>query len=303
MTRIPWKHDRCILCLLPFASERPRSEEHVIPDSLGGILTCRFLCKPCNDKLGQTFEAQARLAPELRRAVATLGAGLASLAESFEIGTRYRSEFSGETAEQIVGRNGQLGAAKLSGGSLIVPEAKTSKSLAGFLRASGASEMDVARATSAWESAQPGAVTDVGYGIAVRKWQDHPSTPTYSEPPLNALVPLKIAYEFAALLLGGAIYQPLPTLEKIREALANADEAFAADLVGVFHASKPAPFHGIAYQGNRPVAEFQVRLFGNFAYVVPLQGIAINHVPLVYTHFLDSGEDRVDLRQITERAE
>ena len=50
----------------------PLSEEHVIPSSLAGDLKCDFVCKPCNDFFGSTFEAKAKTDPAIRLAVANL---------------------------------------------------------------------------------------------------------------------------------------------------------------------------------------------------------------------------------------
>lgn len=47
---------RCIICL----KSEPKggfSEEHIFPESLGGNLTTRQVCKPCNDYLGHSVDA------------------------------------------------------------------------------------------------------------------------------------------------------------------------------------------------------------------------------------------------------
>jgi len=47
----------CILCV----NDYPVSEatvEHIFPEALGGVLTIQALCKPCNDLLGHTCDAQ-----------------------------------------------------------------------------------------------------------------------------------------------------------------------------------------------------------------------------------------------------
>ena len=66
--KVPWPGDRCIICLANDAL----TEEHVIPEALGGDLTCYFLCKPCNDVFGSSFEAKAKTDPAIRIAVRNL---------------------------------------------------------------------------------------------------------------------------------------------------------------------------------------------------------------------------------------
>ena len=51
----------------------------------------------------------------------------------------------------------------------------------------------------------------------------------------------------------------------------------------------------IAFEGNKDIAQFQVRFFGLLAYTVRFPKIAIKHPRIVYTHLLNTGEDRAHL--------
>jgi hypothetical protein len=62
---IPWVADRCILCI----EKRLLTEEHIIPNQLGGILWSRILCKDCNDYLGHSVEAKIKMDPTIRFAM------------------------------------------------------------------------------------------------------------------------------------------------------------------------------------------------------------------------------------------
>ncbi len=47
----------CIFCLNPFCNpDRPETTEHVFPEAIGGQLTIKRVCKPCNDRLGSTID-------------------------------------------------------------------------------------------------------------------------------------------------------------------------------------------------------------------------------------------------------
>lgn len=48
---------RCILCLESLGDEMA-SEEHVFPQAIGGILTLREMCVPCNNRLGRVVDAR-----------------------------------------------------------------------------------------------------------------------------------------------------------------------------------------------------------------------------------------------------
>lgn len=212
---IPWNSRTCILCL----KEGGMTIEHVIPASLGGKLASRMLCKGCNDGLGHGFESRARLAPELRRAAAGVAAELGALVEALEVGAQYVTHYDDQKVVQKLRSDGQFGAAKLADQSLIVPEAKAVKHITSILRKNGATEQEVSAAIAKWSEAEGGSSLDVGQNVFVRKWMNHPSTPTYTETAMSPLVPLKTAYEFVALILGTAILQPAPGLDRIREAL------------------------------------------------------------------------------------
>src|SRR5262245_21663821 len=83
--KVPWFGDRCIICL----GNDALSEEHVIPEALGGDLKCDFLCKPCNDLFGSSFEAKAKTDPAIRIAVAELRSEIPLIHGLLEDGQQY----------------------------------------------------------------------------------------------------------------------------------------------------------------------------------------------------------------------
>lgn len=285
---LEWTDPRCVVCF----DNADLTVEHVIPESLGGILSCRFLCKDCNSRFGSGFEANARLAPELRQAASSL-IECYDLADRLEIRAQYQSSFGEVVGEARLSNEGAIGTMKLNDGSVIVPEHSAEKKLREMLRKNGASDAESEVAIEAWQAAPHGEAVPLGSGIVVRKWLNHPARPTYSEAALSPLVPLKIAFEFLALIVGSALYHENSGLDTVRQALFQQDEDFAKQVVDARLAEKPAPFHGIAFQGNVPDAQFQVRLFGYLAYLVRFPKVRINQERLSYTHKLDTREDWV----------
>jgi hypothetical protein len=83
--KVPWFGDRCIICL----GNNVLSEEHVIPEALGGALKCDFLCKPCNELFGSSFEAKAKTDPAIRIAVAKLRSEIPLIHDHVEDGQQY----------------------------------------------------------------------------------------------------------------------------------------------------------------------------------------------------------------------
>lgn len=282
---IEWKHLRCIACL----KADGLSLEHVIPESLGGILTSRFLCRLCNSKFGSGFEAKARLAPELRKAASGLGEDLSELKDKLERGAEYQSRFEDITSKSRLRGNGQMGPSQLEDGSLIFPELDAPRALRSIMQKCGVLDPEINSAIARWKDAPVGLHVDLGAGITIKKWQEHPKTPSYTEPPLSPLVALKAAYEFAALLVGGSIYGH--AFDPLRSVLYTHDRDMADNMVTFNWASAPDAFHGISFEGNHEVAQFQVRFFGLLAYTVRFPKVAIKYPPTVYTHRLDTGDD------------
>jgi len=285
--KVFWPHAPCVICL----EDTPLTDEHLIPTSLGGLLEARILCKACNSGFGSGFEARARLAPELRRAASSTEADLQELTDRLEKGASYSSTFGDQTIEQKIGKDLRFGTAKLPDGSFITPEEETPKLIAAMLRKKGASSNQIQQALTSWEAAAPDEILSVHEELYIRKWPNHPASPTYAEPPLSPLLPLKIAYEFAALIIGDAIYQSCTGLNIVRRILMDQDEASAEKLVIRHIAQKASDLHGIAFEGNKPFATFQIRLFGILAYRVHLPNLGIGHPTIIYSHRISTGEE------------
>lgn len=170
----PWNDDRCILCLSP----GELSVEHIIPAALGGELTCKFLCKTCNEQIGHGFESGAKNAPELRRAaLGTLGASRPDLIDRLETGTKYISDFGGQRVRQTLRKDGTFGAAKLGDGSLIMPEAEIQKVLIAKLQRRSASAEEIETALSRLADAPPGKTVDLTDDLSMKRWQEQHHTP------------------------------------------------------------------------------------------------------------------------------
>jgi hypothetical protein len=117
--KLPWFGDQCVICL----RHGPLSEEHVIPSSLAGDLTCDFICKSCNDGFGSTFEAKAKTDPAIRLAVANLSGALPdAVIQRIEEGQEWIAQ-SGSIRARATYREGEVipKTFRHADGSLMVP--------------------------------------------------------------------------------------------------------------------------------------------------------------------------------------
>jgi HNH endonuclease len=291
---VPRWLDRCINCLkteCEFTMDNEFTNDHVIPESLGVILQCDFLCKDCNSKFGHSFEAKARCDPAVRRAIAALKTRLPSLYASIENG---QSHLLATKAGQISGRyqDGEIvhHGRKLADGTLLVPDSKTEVHLTKMLRRKGSNDAVVAEVLARYRSAEFEVKVPMSDGTAVIKRETSYVGPDFTNSKsLDPLVALKIAYEFSVLVMGARILES--RFDEFRRCLRENDNSSEAFKVQPLEADKFDTFHGIAFEGNRPHATIQVRLFGKLAYRVQLLSIGFELKPIKYTQDLKTGED------------
>ncbi|SLN51280.1 hypothetical protein ROA7450_02565 [Roseovarius albus] len=283
---ILWQDKRCIVCL----SEESLTVEHIIPKSIGGVLTCRFLCKACNSRFGSGFEATAKLAPELRIAALKHGSVLAELQNNLEVGATYEQSFGNIKRSVKVRKSGGLPTSSLDDNSLIVPQNEAEGILRSMLNKRGVTECDLGESIDRWKDGPINQIIELSAGIVVRKWQEHPAKPSFSESAISTLLSLKIAYEFAAIICGSAIYAKEEGLQNVRKILIEQDEEQAANIVQRYSADRAEAIHGIAFMGNKPSAQFQIRLFGHLAFVVTMPNFGIVTDETVYTLDLKNGD-------------
>lgn len=108
---------------------------------------------------------------------------------------------------------------------------------------------------------------------------------------LSPLVPLKIAYEFAVLIMGLPLLKQQQQLDEIGEALVARNRTSSAFKVEELMAKDYHPIHGIMLEGSNPHVVMQVRLFGRLAYRVHFRRLAFDMKPLAYTHDLSTGKE------------
>lgn len=291
---VEWPDGRCILC----HSSENLSKEHLIPDALGGILTCDFLCRVCNSTLGATFESTARTDPSVRLAVQRLDGQIPDLADKLKENQSYFVDGADGRNHGTI-RDGafRIKARTADDGSLIQPTDIARKSIANILRKSGMDDAPIAAAQRLLDEAPENQRVELGPTLEVVKWSVEKIHLDLSTSRLmNPLVPVKIAFEFLACHLGGAIYADLPPLIRTREAIRNMDAEDPSFNVERLNAEDYKPFHGICFEGNSPHAKVLIRLFGWLAFRVHFLQMSVGGDRYVYTHYLDTG--REDIRVV-----
>lgn len=304
--KVAWLDCRCILCCREGRSTREGrlSEEHVIPESIGGVLTSHFLCKPCNSALGR-YEADLKKDPAVRLVIANLKSQLPELFQRISEGQEFVAKSDRGPAKGIH-KNGQF---KVSGsrqadGSLILSTGEDRLAVKKKLQKEGATPDEIREAVRKFDAAEENLRLTVAPGLDVIKW-----TVFNVDAALDAnrlmvqfdngedrlqgagISLLKIAYECLALGWREVVFDNI--LNPMREALKMNDPSLCEYRLEWARTRKPAPFHCLAIEKEPAYIGVQIRLFGDLVYRFQFP----NLIPtarlrrFTYTHDLVSGND------------
>jgi len=145
--------------------------EYSIPDSLGGRLTCRFLCKACDSRLGHSLEGHAKKDPSILHLAAKLRVQIPKLAAELEGGQSYATVGPGGLSKGKI-RSGNLvvHASELPDGSLIQETRVAAKAIRKLLEREGLTESKMALALQTFAGAAENIKVRLSPGIEVVKW-------------------------------------------------------------------------------------------------------------------------------------
>ena len=283
---IPWAGTKCILCL----SEEKLTTEHVIPRSLGGALTCKFLCRSCNSKLGSDIEDSIKSDPDILQLAWKSADSNPHLAEIVDSHPQVGESAPGPVEGFIKNDEFQIFPGEQEDGSLLLVDAR--EYFTKRLRKEGHTTAEIDKAIAKLRNLKDNEEAEVSPGYLVTNWSVENVRPDISKSrKMSLLVPAVIAFEFMALLAEDAIYGEEPLLSELRAVLLRRKQNSGVLRVQRLHASKAGSslFHGIAFEGSAPYASVQIRLLGRLAFRVQFHHWVVNGPRVVYTHDLESG--------------
>jgi hypothetical protein len=288
---VPWEDPRCIACLF----EATLTEEHVLPQALGGNLTCRFLCKQCNSDLGAKFEGFAKSDPVIQSTIGELHAVVPSLVRQLTDGQTYITKGpGGKSRGRVRGGEFVVKAERLDDGSLIQPTPLAAKTILKLLQQRNLEQPAIERALRTFEESPDNSSIQLAEDLHFVKWSIDAIEPALDGPLMNLVAPLKSAYEFLALHLNRAVYEPAPGLQAARAAIRSGFIDPEHLLVERLYGPDAKPFHGLLFEGNSPHAKVQVRLFGKLAFRVHFKTLSIGGPRFAYTHDLVTNDERIE---------
>lgn len=270
------------------------TEEHLIPEALGGRLVAAFICQGCNSSLGYRTEPAARSDPTIRFLINDLSVELPTLGRALSERQPYIAHGPGGKAKGYV-RNGEfvVVAKKNPDGSLIQPTPDARRSIDTILQRSGYDTAFRTEALRRFDEAPENLRIEVSPNLDVVKWQVDHLRLALDGPLIDPIVPVKIAFEFLVLHLGMAIYADAPPIAAARRVLGGGllDPAWIS--VERLQAEKARSFHGIVFEGNSPYAKVQIRFFGKLAFRVHFFHFSVSGPTMRYTHDLKSNDEQI----------
>lgn len=273
------------------------TDEHLIPDALGGRLVSALLCGGCNSRLGHRAEAAARHDPTIRLLANRLSQEsprLTRLARSMLHRQRVvGTSLGGETSGYVKDGEFFVEARKKDDGSLIQPTSEARRSIQRMLQKQGYDSPFCAEVLATFDQAAENTRVALAPGLDVVKWQVTGIELALDGPLMDAVVPIKTAYEFLACHLGTAICEKVPPLNEIRRVLNGGQIDGSQISVERLHAPQSRPFHGIIFEGNHPHAQVQVRFFGELAFRIHFHRLAVGGPRAQYTHDLVANEESI----------
>ena len=284
---IPWAGTKCILCL----RDEKLTTEHVIPQSLGGQLTCRFLCGSCNSKLGSDIEASIKSDPDILQLAWRAADAIPHFAQLVDSHPQVGQSARGPVHGFIKNDEFQILPRRLKDGSLILDDARDY--FAKRLRKEGRTPSEINRAIARVKCLRDYEQAEVSPGLVVTNWPVENVRPDMSKSrKMNPLVPAVIAFEFMALIAEDEVYREEPLLSELRAVLLRRKQKSPVLCVQRLHANRAGStlFHGIAFEGGDPYASVQIRLLGKLAFRVQFRDWIVKSPRVQYTHDLEHGK-------------
>ena len=306
--KVDWPIGRCILCRVEGhrTAEGCLTDEHIIPRAVGGVLTCNFLCKVCNEFLG-VHEAKLKEDPAVRLASENLKDQIPWLHERMSLKQGFVADSPGGVVDGFYVKDQSSGGlefrvrtAQKPDGSLAASTDDARNRLSDMLRKSGLSGSGIEEALGKFDVAPENVRVTVAPGFDIIKWPV-----TRVDPKLDGrlllvrLAPggdevlegagislLKVAFEYLALHVGSEIFSSV--LDPLRNALLNNDASLSPHLVEWKRGAKLEAFHGLVIEPAPSFIVAQIRLFGELVYRVHFPGLRAgeNFRRCRYTHDL-----------------
>ncbi|MCZ6702561.1 MAG: hypothetical protein O6940_05915 [Ignavibacteria bacterium] len=250
----------CSICL----KEKELTFEHIIPESLGGILEADIQCADCNNrKLGSKLVSKAKRTYTIRLAINYLKNNLPKLFNNMEEGQEYIARKIDKTTTEAVLKNGKIKskAEKADDGSINVDRQDTEKKLREILGKEGLSKEEIEKKLDEFKKIEVDKSHKLTNSITVIKrkfvsWFQKPSE-SYMDERVIAL----IAYNYLCMVIGDIIIDS--RMNFIREFILDGTKTDNLYIEQIPYTNKYAPYHKIFSEPGETEIKVTIVLFGS----------------------------------------
>ena len=247
------------------------SRSHLVPQSLGGFAWAWTHCAACNSLVGTAIEAAVKRDDSIRHALERELAGvIPEVARRFAEGQGYLAQTdTGNLKASFRGGDFELGTTKLDD-SLVQDRERARRSVVTMLDRQGIPQAEIERALERFDSAEPGEVTPIAGGLAIRHGAIETFVLPYDGEFISDHFPLAIGFHLLAFFLGDLIYHE--SLNPIRLAILeqrdDPDQFMVERLMD--RSTGYVPLHVLGLSKPVPHIVLRVQIFGPLLWHVHL---------------------------------
>lgn len=254
--------DNCIIC----KKRKPDTYEHLIPDSIGGVISMRILCKKCNDELGHTLVANVKKDPRIRIAISNLKIELPDLYKKIEDGQAYETTDKKGNLIKMTFKNGKHRTiSQKIGEYLIVDDSEIDKKLKEMLSKKKQPTKKIQEKIDSFKNVKRGEEFEFIEGSIVKKREIGEIRHSFTGEIITNRFLVLVAYEFISFFLGKLIYDE--RLDYIRDYISLGKES---NLISIesYSTNKYAPINRIYCEDFEKNITVNILLFGNMLFKV-----------------------------------
>ena len=260
----------CSICL----EEKELTFEHIIPESLGGILETDIQCADCNNKkLGSKLVSKAKKTYTIRLAVNYLKNNLPKLFKQIEEGQEYIARKNDTTTSEAVIKDGVIKskAEKASDGSINVDRQDSEKKIREIFAKEGLSKEEIDSRLDEFKNIEvdkPHKLTD-SITVVKRKFVSWFQKP--SEPYMDERVIALIAYNYLCMVIGDIIIDS--KMNFIREFILNGTKTDNLIIEQIPYTNEYKPYHKIFSEPEETEIKITIVLFGSIVCIVTVKNL------------------------------
>lgn len=273
--------EKCCIC----GNYELLTNEHIIPESIGGTLECNIQCSTCNNNLGSELISQFKTDPAMRLAVQNLRNDLPELFQSFERKQRFVATDSSGQAVIVTRQNSEnrIRAERRDDGSFVFDPVKDESNIRSLLRGRVWTDERIQAFFQEFPRDDSYIFIDFAKEPIISHIKIESYFPELNSPEIDDRAIVLIAYNYLCLLFGNLVLDE--NLNFIRKYIRNGENCDRIEIQSLI-SLEYKPYHAIFSEVNQQDSLISVILFGWVKYVVKLKNMIYRGPDIVFVQDL-----------------